>query len=49
MCDSDIGLMAYSYDRETQFATARTSMMHMCRNFEDIRNWAKGREWHADF
>ncbi|KAL1840111.1 hypothetical protein VTK73DRAFT_3844 [Phialemonium thermophilum] len=49
MCDADIGLMAYSYDAKTQFATARTSNMHMCRNLGDIRDWAAAREWQPDW
>ncbi|QUC23353.1 uncharacterized protein UV8b_07594 [Ustilaginoidea virens] len=45
LCDADVGLMAYSYDPETKFAKARTSNMHMCRDFQAIKDWAAGRKW----
>ncbi|KAK2616237.1 hypothetical protein QQS21_000872 [Conoideocrella luteorostrata] len=48
LCDADVGVMAYSYDPKTRLAKARTSNMHMCRNFGAIKNWAAERKWQPD-
>jgi Mycotoxin biosynthesis protein UstYa len=52
MCTADIGVLPYVRVRRNERAYPDfPAAPHMCRNFEDIREWARdaqtGREWTA--
>ena len=43
-CSSDITPNTWIWNEEKQMAAPRLDNMHMCRNFDKIREWAQARE-----
>ena len=44
MCSVDVTPIVFQWDEKAQRSFVETDMLHSCRNFENIRGWAKENE-----
>jgi hypothetical protein len=44
MCSSDISLIVWRWNETAQRMKVHGDIAHSCRNFDAIRQWAKGRQ-----
>jgi hypothetical protein len=43
MCHADVGVMTTKWQEDAHVFTAEFNVTKQCRNFEKIKNWARGR------
>lgn len=44
MCSVDVTPIVWTWDEEAQRSFPRSDILHSCRNFEKIHQWAKGHQ-----
>jgi len=49
MCSADISLVVWQWVESANRATPRMDVVHSCRNFDTIVDWAKAHPWDRDF
>ena len=49
MCNSDISVIVWQWDKYTAMSKPVGNVVHTCRNFERIRDWAFERRLETDF
>lgn len=43
MCESDVTPVVYQYSEKTGKSTGRTGVIHQCRDFDQVQEWARKR------
>lgn len=49
MCSADVSLIVWQWAEAAHQASPRMDVVHSCRNFDKIADWAKERTWDRDF
>jgi len=49
MCASDISVLVWRWNEHTKQAELRTDVVHACRNFDKIVEWAKMNKARTEF
>lgn len=44
MCHADISIIPWQFDPTKGYPAPRLEVVHTCRNFDAVRDWAKSRE-----
>ncbi|KAJ7643132.1 hypothetical protein DFH06DRAFT_953008, partial [Mycena polygramma] len=45
MCFADISAVVWQWSDKLQLAEERDDILHVCRDFDQIREWASHRTW----
>jgi len=49
MCSADISLVVWQWIESQETASPRMDVIHSCRNYDKIADWAKAHKWQREF